>query len=221
MKREMSQKQKIVLGPPINITGSMRPAEIVKTVVNTFIDFEKDKKGKGVIFKYPVEDLSIGGSLYIIRPGKKWNFDFKVDLKQEYLLERGTHDQIALILRKIKNKNRDEFNKLWSSLINLYDCIECDVEKLLKDNPIVLEDSPQPDIFLKVIKWLFIMEDILYWHFEGRAFLYNFFLYSVSEVNDDNFKTAITKLKNRRLKPEQLKSLLKALNLAWRIPENY
>jgi len=194
---------------------------IVKEVVNAFIDFEEDKKGKGVVFKYPVEELSKGENLYIIRPGKKYNFDFKVDVKSEYMLEKGTHDQIALILRAIKKESGDEFSKLWSALIKVYDCTECDVSNILKETPISLKTESDPEILLKVIKWLFIMEDILYWHFEGRAFLYNFFVYSVSELNESKFNDAIDKIRKRRLKPEQLKQMLGELNIKWHQPGDY
>lgn len=29
------------------------------------------------------------------------------------------------------------------------------------------------DVLLKVIKWMFIMEDIVYWNYPGRSMLYN------------------------------------------------
>ncbi len=151
----MVNHKNIIVGPKINISGSMRPAEIVKLVVNTFIDFEKYKKGKGVVFKYPVEEFKNGEILFISRPGKKWNFDFKVDLKPEYHLEKGTHDQIAIILRSIKKEWSDEFSKLWSGLLEIYDCSECDVSKILKETPISIKSDTEPEILLKVIKWLF------------------------------------------------------------------
>ena len=53
---------------------------------------------------------------------------------------------------------------------------------MLRENPVIYEEAPKDDILLKVIKWLFIMEDIIYWHYEGRAFLNNFFAYVINEV---------------------------------------
>lgn len=195
----MAKAKNIIEYPDvITIVGAIKPVEIVKKVVNTFIDFEKDKKGKGVIFKYPVEKFASGEVLYIIRPGKKWNFDFKVDLKPEYQLGKGTHDQIAIILRKLKQKERNEFKKIWLALTNVYDCTESNVLKVLNEIKVSLFLTPNPEILLKVLKWLFIMEDILYWHFEGRAFLYNFFLYSISETNENKFNGAIDKIRIRK-----------------------
>lgn len=217
----MKRKIAIIEGPHIKIVGPMTPAGIVKVVVNTFIDFEHDKKGKGVVFKYPVEELTSGENLYIIRPGKKWNFDFKVDVKPDYMLEKATHDQIALILRHLKEKEDEEFYKLWHALTEIYDCTECDVSIILKKDTISISERPQLDILLKVIKWLFIMEDILYWHFEGRAFLYNSFSYSVSETDINKFSEIFKRIKDRKLKPEGLKKLMQEMNMAWRLPKNY
>jgi len=52
---------------------------------------------------------------------------------------------------------------------------------MLRENPVIYEEAPKDDILLKVIKWLFIMEDIIY-YYEGRAFLNNFFAYVINEI---------------------------------------
>jgi len=126
--------KEMVEGPEIKITGRRGRFEIVKTVVNTFIDFEKDKKGREIGFKYPVETLPGGKKLYISRPGRKWNFDFKVEIPPDCGLEEGRHEQIAILLRR--TKNWEDFPRLWQMITNLYHCLNNDVDSMLQENPI-------------------------------------------------------------------------------------
>ena len=212
-------KNKIVIeGPEIKITEHIGRFEIVKKVVTHFIEFEKDKKGKGIEFQYPVEELSLGIKLYIHRPGVKWNFDFKVEVPPNCGLEEGRHDQIAILLREIKNSNEVMFNRLWNIVYNLYHCENNDVDAMLNKTYISSINNLAPDVLLKVMKWLFIMEDIIYWHYEGRAFLYNFFKYVVFEPNNDILNDTLEKIRQRKIKPEKIKKLLKNIGIEWEIP---
>lgn len=216
----MIQGKQIIEGPEIRISGQSGRFEIVKTVVGAFIEFEKDKKGRGIKFRYPVEDLPNSEKLYINRPGVKWNFDFKVEIPINLGLEEGRHDQIALILRKIKGKNEKEFNKLWSIITKLYNCSNTDVNFLLGEVPISWTEYPKADVLLKVVKWLFIMEDIIYWHYEGRAFLYNFFTYVVNESDESRLKDILLGIRERKIKPDKIKKLLKECGIEWKTLES-
>ena len=115
----MTKSETIIEGPEIRIIEPMGRFEIVKKAVTHFIEFEKDKKGKGIEFRYPVEELSIGKKLYIRRPGVKWNFDFKVEIPPDCGLEEGRHDQIAMLLRSIRDSNEIEFTMYGLSLIHI------------------------------------------------------------------------------------------------------
>jgi len=173
----MAKKEKaIITGKMIEIKGSLARHEIVRKVVNAFIKTEYRKKGKGVVFRYSVEHLPNGQLLYIVRPGHKKNFDFKVEVDTSYGLGSGRHEDIAKDLRKKKSKNPRKFKKLWQTVTEIYHCKENDVDVILKKsgglkNP--FKSGAKPELLLKVIKWLFIMEDIFYWDGEGRAFLFN------------------------------------------------
>ncbi len=79
--------------------------KIVKKVVDTFIRAEYQKKRKGVEFWYPVENLPDNKQLFIVRPGHKKNFDFKVEVTEEMGLAEGSHKQIALDLRGKRVEN--------------------------------------------------------------------------------------------------------------------
>jgi len=215
----VNAKKQIFEGPEIKIYALSWRFEIVKIVVSAFIDFEKDKKGRDVEFRYPVETLSNGERLYIRRPGVKWNFDFKVELPINCGLEEGRHDQIALLLRRLKEQDEQKFDRLWQMITSLYNCSNNDVDDMLLRNPISYEGMPATDILLKVIKWLFIMEDIIYWHYEGRAFLYNFFSYVVNEQNENRLQKTLSGIRERKIKPNKIKTLLKECGKEWMVPK--
>ncbi len=214
----MAKNKTVIDGPEIRIIEPIGRFEIVKKVVTHFIEFEKDKKGKGIEFRYPVEDLSIGKKLHIHRPGVKWNFDFKVEIPPNCGLEEGRHDQIALLLRNIRNSNEAVFNQLWNIIYNLYHCKNNNVDAMINKTSIPSINNIAPDVLLKVIKWLFIMEDIIYWHYEGRAFLYNFFKYVIFEENNTTLRDTLDKIRQRKIKPEKIKKLLENMGIGWEIP---
>lgn len=214
----MVKDKQVIEGPEIRIIDSTGRFEIVKTVVNSFIDFEKDKKGRNIEFRYPVENLSGGEKLYIRRPGMRWNFDFKLEIPSNYGFGEGRHDQIALLLRERKEHDEKKFNKLWQMITDLYHCANNDVDSMLKRNPISYEEKSEADILLKVIKWLFIMEDIIYWHYEGRAFLYNFFAYVINEQDRDKLEGTLSGIRQRKVKPNKIKTLLEKCDMEWEVP---
>ena len=67
------------------------------------------------------------------------------------------------------------------------------------------------EVLLKVVKWLFIMEDIVYWDNEGRAFLCNFLLYVANESDENRLEEAFRKVKD----PDRLKSFMKKSGITW------
>lgn len=168
----------IVQGEAIEIEGSLSRPEIVRKVVNIFIDTENLQRGRGVKFRYPVENLSINQQLFIFRPGglNKWNFDFKVEIPGESGLGKGSHDEILLDFQNKKRENPQKFNLLLEVLTAIYDCLENDVDRLLENYPSLqtsFQTGAKVEILLKVVKWMFIMEDIVYWNYQGRSMLYN------------------------------------------------
>ena len=169
----------IITEEAIEIKGSLPRHEIVRKIVNTFIDTESQQRGKGVKFHYPVENLSsINRPLFIFRPGglNKWNFDFKVEVPEELGLGRGSHGEIEVDLRNKKQENEQKFRKLLQAITEVYECSENDVDRLLEKYPDLqtsFQTGAKVEILLKVVKWMFIMEDIVYWNYKGRTMLYD------------------------------------------------
>ncbi len=207
MKKDITSKR-------IRIQGSLHRNEIVKKVVNTFIENEYHQKGRGVTFRYPVEKLPNNKYLYISRPGHKKNFDFKVEITEEMVVEEGKHNQIALSLREMKRYNPKKFKVFLEAIGKIFHCTENDVDRLIKRYPNLkqsFQNGVTPEIILKILKWMFIMEDIVYWDVEGRAFLYNYLLYVINEEDEKRLEEAMEKVKT----PDRLKSFMKKANIIW------
>lgn len=170
----------------IEIKGSLTRHEIVQKVINIFINTEYQERGKGVQFRYPVEQLSSdpqllpdNTQLFIFRPGglQKWNFDFKVDVTPDMGFGRGRHADIASDIRNKKHENPQRFGQLQQAIDEICSCSESDVDQVLVKYPDLqtsFQTGAKVEILLKVLKWMFIMEDIVYWNYEGRLKLYNY-----------------------------------------------
>jgi len=129
-------------------------------------------------------------------------------------LEEGKHGQIALCLRGMNKNDSGEFNTLWQALEAVYHCTNNNVDNLLKkysDLDKAFKIGTTPEVLLKVLKWLFIMEDIVYWDVEGRAFLYNFLLYVINEEDEERLEEAMGKINT----PDKLKSFMKKAGITW------
>ena len=160
----------------IEIKGPLSRSDIVEKVVSIFIKTERNQKRPGTTFLYPVETLP-DGQLFIRRPGglQKWNFDFKVLVPEELGLGRGTHAEMLAYLRKKKRGKPVKFKVLIQALTGIYNCSQNNVDKVMKKNPVLqtaFKKGAKVEVFLKVIKWMFIMEDIVYWNYKGRTKLY-------------------------------------------------
>lgn len=206
--------KRIIECKTIEIKGRLPRHEIVSKVVDAFIKEEYKAKGKGVEFRYPVENLPNNSRLYIVRPGHKKNFDFKVEVIEEMGLLEGKHKQIALDLREKGQENQQEFENLLQAIEKVYQCSENDVDHLLKYYQSLkkaFRTGAEAEVILKIVKWLFIMEDIVYWDNEGRAFLYNFLVYAANESDEARLEEALLKVKD----PDRLKGFMKKSGIDW------
>lgn len=164
---------------PIEIKGQLTRHEIVQKVVNIFIQTEFENRGRGVRFYYPVEQFSDGSNLFIFRPAglRKWNFDFKVNITTEMGLGKGTHAEIEAEFKNKKHENKQGFAELLEAIDEMCNGLETDVDAILGKHPNLgksFKSGAKIEILLKVLKWMFIMEDIVYWNYDGRMKLYNY-----------------------------------------------
>lgn len=95
---------------------------------------------------------------------------------EEFGLKKGKHDDIISDFQIKKQENLEKFNHLLQVLDEIYACSENDVDRLLERYPELhssFQTGAKVDVLLKIVKWMFIMEDIVYWNYKGRAMLYN------------------------------------------------
>lgn len=173
----MSKEKNVYIGNYIEITGNITREEIVKKVINTFIDFESPKRGREAKFRYPVENIGNENYLYIIRPGglQKYNMDFKVEVLEEFNFSKGRHGDIEEDFVNKKNESPEDFKLILKVLTDFYECSESDIDTILEEYPTLgnaFRTGAKLNIILKCVKWMFIMEDIVYWNYDGRKMLY-------------------------------------------------
>jgi len=158
-------------------------------VVDEF-KLEKAGSGKGkdstrVI--YCVEQISEDEIIYLQRPAMlNKGFDFTVNVKN-YQFKAPTeknpnrttytprHDSIIKLVQLIKKENKQGFSLMKEAIRKIYYCEEpIDILKEQKFLPIlnIKVDGIKYETLLKVIKWLFIEQDVTYWSFSGRAMFY-------------------------------------------------
>lgn len=144
-------------------------------VIKAFLD-EKPGEGTGKKtsqYIYFVERLQSGQRVYLKRPAKNYyGFDFLICVEDANYAKRGEnkrnsprHDDISEDLKKKKKKDPDMYAKLYKLLRKVYKCKDVTDEEM---EDIQFSSGLPVDHILKVIKWMFIEQDIRYWNYSGR-----------------------------------------------------
>jgi len=154
--------------------------------------FKNEPAGKGIgklstKIIYCVEKTLNDEIIYLQRPAYlNKGFDFTVNVKN-YLFKAPTnlrpdrvtktprHDSIIYPLKLIKSTNISNFDLMMEVIEKIFLCEEPnDILKQTKYQILLNKyiDGVEYETLLKVIKWLFIEQDVTYWSFSGRAMLY-------------------------------------------------
>lgn len=152
--------------------------EVRMRVVNKFAE-EAPGKGKGddaSRYKYFVETIDDGRSVYLRRPANLHNgFDFVVHVEDTNFNIDGrkrtnpTHDDIIQDLENKYNEDELKYQQLYELMEGVYLCEDIDEYSY---ESIDFSDGYSVDMILKVLKWLFIEQDIRYWNYSGRGMLW-------------------------------------------------
>ncbi|WP_323659084.1 hypothetical protein [Aliarcobacter butzleri] len=164
-----------------------------KIIRDRIVDLFKEEvagTGKGIHSTkviYCVEKTLKNEIIYLQRPAMlNKGFDFTVNVK-DYLFKAPTkknqnrltttprHDSIFYPLKLLKNSNSNEFNLMMEAIEKIYYCEEPSLILMqskysILNNKVV--DGVEYETLLKIIKWLFIEQDVTYWNFSGRAMFY-------------------------------------------------
>lgn len=140
--------------------------------------FSKEDAGMGTGDKaaryiYYVENLKDGNRVYLKRPANLHNgFDFLVCVENTNYAEQGKrwrnypkHEDIGKDLQDKKKENKEEYSKLYYLLTKVFECHDIRDEEIAD---ISFSRGLSVDHIVKVIKWLFIEQDIRYWNYSGR-----------------------------------------------------
>lgn len=142
--------------------------------------FSKEKPGTGngenaSKYIYYVETLQNGDRIYLKRPAYKHNgFDFLICVENANYAKPGEkkairndpkHEDITEDLLAKKNENPEMYAKLYDLMRKVYECNDVTNEEI---SEIIFNTGYSVEHIIKVIKWMFIEQDIRYWNYSGR-----------------------------------------------------
>lgn len=140
--------------------------------------FSKEQPGTGnegeaSRYTYYVEKLNNGNRIYLRRPANLHNgFDFLVCVEGVNYAEPGKkmrnfpkHSDIENDLKEKQRENPEEYKKLYTLLRKVFLCQNVTDDMI---DEIKFSSGFTPEHLIKVVKWLFIEQDIRYWNYSGR-----------------------------------------------------
>lgn len=144
---------------------------------NLILEFLKESPGTGSgelssKYIYFVEYLKNGKRIYLKRPAiRNYGMDFTVHLENSKFKYSNipAHSEIIEDLLQKKSENFIEYKKVKIILNKLYNCEIVNENEYLD---IHLKNGLEIEDVLKLIKWLFLEQDVTYWNYSGRAKLY-------------------------------------------------
>lgn len=154
--------------------------EVRMRVVNEFAN-ELSGDGNGDLatrYIYFVEVLKDGSRIYLERPSFMHNgFDFKVCVEgvnyesnpKKRRRNAPKHSDIIEDLNKKKRENIESYNRLYDLLEAVYLCNDLQDGELYN---IQFLEGYSVEHIIKVLKWLFIEQDIRYWNYSGRTMIW-------------------------------------------------
>lgn len=148
-----------------------------KVVVNAFLSEKGGYWKNGVKhvtrYKYFVETLKDGRRLYLLRPtylNKGIDFQVWVERFDGKNDKRPSHGDIFKDLEIKKKENSQDIPKLIDAINRVWNCEEPD--SVLNDlKGVEFKKGLPVEMVLKILKWLFIEQDITYWNYDGRGML--------------------------------------------------
>ena len=154
-------------------------AEIRTELVKLFLA-EQPGTGKGEkrsVYIYDVETLENGNTVYLKRPARlNKGFDFEVNVANTLFKNKKRKSSMPshnVILRDLQVKKK-ESNQIYDEIRRIIDRIyECERIYDAELRSLKSKKGYPPELICKIIKWLFIEQDITYWNWSGRAMLYS------------------------------------------------
>lgn len=124
-------------------------------------------------FKYFVEQLEDGRRIFLLRPtylNKGIDFQVWVEMFDGINDRRPSHANIFEDLKLKNEENPQDFHRAIKLIDDVWNCKEPDSVLERKDKEAFHRGLPL-EMLLKILKWLFIEQDITYWNYDGRRML--------------------------------------------------
>lgn len=152
--------------------------ELRDSVVKKFLDekagYWKDGRKYVTRFKYYVETLSDGRHIFLMRPtflNKGIDFQVWVENYKDGKDGRPSHNDIIVDILSKKKENKEQLLELLKLIERAWLCKN--PEDILKDCKLNFKSGMSLEMLLKILKWLFIEQDLTYWNYDGRGMLWS------------------------------------------------
>jgi len=147
-----------------------------KKAVETFLSekagYWQEGKKHVTRYKYFVEKIKDGRRVFLLRPtylNKGIDFQVWVEKMDGSEDKRPSHKDVFHDLELKKKENPKEIALLKNAIKMVWECQEPDT--VLKTVKLSFKQGFEPELLLKILKWLFIEQDITYWNYDGRGML--------------------------------------------------
>ena len=156
-----------------NITNITDRKKLKNDLIGIFLEEEPGNGNKEKTSKYEyIVEKSDDHEIYLKRPAPlNKGMDFVIYTNNYNFAKNGSrarrnpsHKDILEDLSLKKSESNSEYEKLISKIDNIFLC----KEEANNDNDINLKRGIPVDLLLKIIKWLFIEQDVTYWNYSGR-----------------------------------------------------
>ena len=153
--------------------------ELRDTLIHEFLKedggYVKDGKKYVQVYKYYVEKLSDGNRVFLQRPAHlNKGMDFQVCAEGYLKFRNGnvkppSHQDLFNDLNLKTAKDPKKIKQLHELMDRVWNCEEPD--DVLKSTKLSFKSGISVEMFLKILKWLFIEQDMTYWSYDGRGML--------------------------------------------------
>jgi len=176
----MATLQKEYLFHKLDIIISQRTRKALRdALINEFLKEEggyvKNNTKYIQSYKYYVESLKNGKRVYLQRPAHlNKGMDFQVCVEGLLKYNNGhdkppSHSDILKDLEIKKSQDLIKFEQLKKLIHQVWNCEE--PNEVLNTNNLSFTLGLSVEEILKILKWLFIEQDITYWSYDGRDML--------------------------------------------------
>ena len=151
------------------------------------MEFLKEEPGTGnreltAIYYYYVDRTTSGVDIYLKRPARlNKGMDFEVHAENIIFenesdngritkTSRPSHSSMYYDLKIKKQENPKEYERVQAIIDRIYNC---ETVQDLEMTNINFNTGHSLELVLKIVKWLFIEQDITYWNWSGRDMFYS------------------------------------------------